>query len=560
MVSHRNDAPALMAPYCRGDPLPTSGLMERVPSWRYLPVALALVLPVIACVAWTWWHAQKEQRFEAESAARIVRVQTQHILAQAWQLLDRVAPLTALTCEEALPDLQRWGTLNPYIRSLILVRGDRIYCSSAVGRSDFPVSDFRKWASGVSPDRWLFTVAGTPLAPERPAILLGRPGIEGHSGVVVVDGRYVQDLLNAVASLRDYRIDLQVGEGGTPIHNDSNAANGPSRELVFSETINPDGGAPLIIRVNAPPEAVVQAWQQLMMTYLPAAALLGFGLAVVAYRQQANRRSFKEQLRRAIRADEFRVHYQPVYGHATGQCSGVEALLRWERPGVGFVRPDIFIAAAEADGMIVPLTRHLFALIERDMRGWATPPGFHVGVNIAAEHLSCAEFAVDIERFSANIAQREPTLVLEITERSLITDDGQARRNIDALRAQGVRVAIDDFGTGHCSLSYLQRFPVDYLKIDKGFVHAIEPTGEDAPVLDVIITLAHRLGLAVLAEGVETDLQFRYLTGRGVAFIQGYLFARPMPSDQFLTWYAEHAPPGEPVGEPQSRSSGFGVG
>jgi sensor c-di-GMP phosphodiesterase-like protein len=515
--------------------------MERVPSWRHLPVALALVLPVIACVAWTWWYAQKEQRHEAESAARIVRVQTEHILGQAWELLDRVAPLTALSCDEALPDLQRWGTLNPYVRSLILARGGHIYCSSAVGKTDYALSEFRRWSVNISPDRWLITVAGTPLAPARPAILLGRPGVQDHSGAVVVDGRYVQDLLNAVASLRDYRIALQVGEGGAPIRNDSKGVGGASRVLVYSGTTDFKGRAPLTIRVSASPEAAVQAWQQLMMTYLPAAALIGLGLAVGAYRLQANRQSVREQLRRAIRADEFRVHYQPVYGHASGQCSGIEALMRWERPGVGFVRPDLFIAAAETEGMIIPLTRHLFTLIERDMRDWNTPPGFHVGVNIAAGHLSNPELTADVQRFADSIAERKPTLVLEITERSLITDDGQARRNIDTLRASGVRVAIDDFGTGHCSLSYLQRFPVDYLKIDKGFVHAIEPTGEDAPVLDVIITLAHRLGLAVLAEGVETDVQFRYLTQRGVAFIQGYLFARPMPSAHFVSWYAGQA-------------------
>ncbi len=530
--------------------------MERAPSWRYLPVALALAAPVLACVGLTWWHAQQEQRHEAESAAHIVRVQTQHILAQSWDVLDRVVALTAVPCAAALPDLQRWGTLNPYFRSLILLRGDRIYCSSAVGESDYSVSEFRRWSAGVSPDHWLFTVAGTPLAPERPAILLGRPGVEGHSGVVVVDGRYVQDLLNAVATLRDYRIELRVGEGGASIHSDFKGLAGAPSERVYSETTNHDGRAPLTILVKAPPEAVVQAWQQLMMTYLPAAALIGFGLAVGAYRLQANRRSFKEQLRRAMRGDEFRVHYQPVYRPAAGRCSGVEALMRWERPGGGSVRPDIFIAAAEAQGMIVPLTRHLFALIERDMLDWRTPPGFHIGVNIAAEHLSSPDLTADVERFAANIAARQPVVVLEITERSLITDNGQARRNIDALRAQGVRVAIDDFGTGHCSLSYLQRFPVDYLKIDKGFVHAIESTGEDAPVLDVIITLGHRLGLAVLAEGVETEQQFRYLADRGVTFIQGYLFARPMPSAQFLEWYAGHAPP-HPA---QPRSGRLGVG
>ena len=189
------------------------------------------------------------------------------------------------------------------------------------------------------------------------------------------------------------------------------------------------------------------------------------------------------------------------------------------------MRPDIFIAAAEQEGVIIELTQHLLGLIERDMREWDTPPGFHVGVNIAPEHLSSEDLVPDVRAFVAATAARQPLLVLEITERSLIEDSGRARRNIDTLRAEGVRVAIDDFGTGHCSLSYLQKFPVDYLKIDKGFVHAIQPDGEEAPVLDVIIMLAHRLGLSVVAEGVEQRFQFDYLTERGVAFIQGYLFS-----------------------------------
>jgi EAL domain-containing protein (putative c-di-GMP-specific phosphodiesterase class I) len=245
-----------------------------------------------------------------------------------------------------------------------------------------------------------------------------------------------------------------------------------------------------------------------------------------------------------MQADEFQVHYQPLYGQATGRCEGVEALMRWERPGVGPVRPDIFIAAAEAEGMIVALTRHLLTLIERDVRTWATPPDFRIGVNIGPEHLSSAGLVPDIQAFVASVAARRPLIVLEITERSLISDNGQARRNIDALRAKGLRVAIDDFGTGHCSLSYLQEFPVDYLKIDKGFVQAIESAGEEAPVLDVIITLSSRLGLAVVAEGVETQRQFDYLKARGVAFIQGYFFARPMPSAEFARWYAEDAQAG----------------
>ncbi|MNI06759.1 putative cyclic-di-GMP phosphodiesterase AdrB [compost metagenome] len=523
--------------------LPTSGMTVRVPSWRYLPVAFALVLPLVVCAVETWLHAKKQQRVEAEAAAQIVRVQVENILAQAWPVLDQVADLTPQPCADVLPQLRRWGTLNPYFRSLVLSNDRHIYCSSAVGEVDFELGDFRQWPIDGTPDRWLFSVVGTPLAPDRPAILLGKPGAPGYSGAVAVDGRYVLDLLNAVATLGDYRLELIVGKGA-PIRSDSWRASDAGVELVYDEVTRNNGRVALTIHVKAPTASLIDAWRQLLLGYLPAALLIGAGLAFAAYRLQLNRLSFKEQLRRAMLADEFQVHYQPVYGQLTGQCEGVEALMRWNRPGVGFVRPDIFIAAAEEEGMIIPLTQHLLRLIERDMQSWVTPPDFHVGVNIAPEHLSSNVLVSDIQAFVAKVAKRRPLIVLEITERSLISDSGQARSNIDALRAAGVRVAIDDFGTGHCSLSYLQKFPVDYLKIDKGFVHAILPTGEDAPVLDVIITLAHRLNLAVVAEGVETQEQFDYLTARGVAFIQGYLFARPMPSADFVPWYPQHSPPG----------------
>jgi sensor c-di-GMP phosphodiesterase-like protein len=515
----------------------------RVPSWRYLPVAFALLLPIVLCVAWSWVHAKNERRNEAEAAAQIVRVQVETILSQAWSVLDRVAELTPKPCAEVLPLLQRWSALNPYFRALILANSDHIYCSSVLGTVDFSVGDFRNWPIDATPDRWLFSVAGTPLAPERPAILLGKPGAPGYSGAVALDGRYILDLLNAVASLGDYGLELIVGKGA-PIRSESWKASSKGAELIYDEVTRNNGRVALTINVRAPAEGLVTAWQQLLLSYLPVALLIGAGLAFAAYRLQVNRLSFKEQLRSAMRANEFQVYYQPVYGQLTGQCEGAEALMRWNRPGVGFVRPDIFIAAAEAEGMIIPLTQHLLRLIERDMQTWATPPDFHIGVNIAPEHLSGTTLVSDIQAFRANIAARQPLVVLEITERSLIADNGQARRNIDALRADGVRVAIDDFGTGHCSLSYLQKFPVDYLKIDKGFVQAILPSGEDAPVLDVIITLSHRLNLAVVAEGVETQVQFDYLTARGVAFIQGYLFARPMPSADFVRWYVGHSPPG----------------
>ena len=127
----------------------------RAPSWRYFPVALALVLPVLACVAWTWLHAQRSERADAAIAAQIVRVQTEQILARALDILPRVTDLSARSCEEARSDLYRWGTLNPYFRSLLLVNHTHIYCSSALGEVDYDSGVFQRWPVGISPTQWL---------------------------------------------------------------------------------------------------------------------------------------------------------------------------------------------------------------------------------------------------------------------------------------------------------------------------------------------------------------------------------------------------------------------
>ena len=138
--------------------------------------------------------------------------------------------------------------------------------------------------------------------------------------------------------------------------------------------------------------------------------------------------------------------------------------------------------------------------------------------------------------FARGMAVHRPDITLELTERSLLSDGEDVVQKLQLLRSEGIHIAIDDFGTGHCSLSYLQTFPLDYLKIDRGFVNAIESTTGEAPVLDAIITLSHKLGLKIVAEGVENATQLHYLKARGVMFIQGYYYARPMDSRLFMSW------------------------
>ncbi|HAH12831.1 MAG TPA: cyclic diguanylate phosphodiesterase, partial [Pantoea agglomerans] len=203
------------------------------------------------------------------------------------------------------------------------------------------------------------------------------------------------------------------------------------------------------------------------------------------------------------------------------------------------VRPDIFIGRAEADGMIVPLSRHLLDLIAEDVQAWQVEPHFHLAINVAADHLQHPDFVDDMLQFAERIKDKQFLITLELTERSLIKDGAEVARKLEQLRGCGMKVAIDDFGTGHCSLSYLQTFTIDYLKIDRGFINAIESLEGRTPVLDAIIQLSHELELEVLGEGVETALQFSYLQRRGVVFIQGYYYARPMDNTALVAWLTD---------------------
>ena len=193
------------------------------------------------------------------------------------------------------------------------------------------------------------------------------------------------------------------------------------------------------------------------------------------------------------------------------------------------IPPDAFINFAEAQGLIVPLTRHLFRLIAQDVPRLqqTLPPGAKLGINIAPGHLHSEQFKMDIQKLRASLPPDYFQLVFEITERDMIREE-EALDLFQWLHEQGYEIAVDDFGTGHSALIYLERFTLDYLKIDRGFVNAIGTETITSPVLDAVISLAKRLNMATVAEGVETQEQAKWLTVRGVNFLQGYYFSRPM--------------------------------
>jgi sensor c-di-GMP phosphodiesterase-like protein len=233
--------------------------------------------------------------------------------------------------------------------------------------------------------------------------------------------------------------------------------------------------------------------------------------------------------KRALKTDEFYLRYQPLVELQTGRWIGCEALVRWRRPTGEEMRPDLFIPYLEEAGMITLLTDKLFELLAADIGGdLKGREDFYVSINIASEDLRGDRLMDRIETLLSRTGCGAHYFAVEATERGLIDAEGGSQA-LQAARSRGICVALDDFGTGYSSLAYLQKFPLDYIKIDKSFVDSIATGAATSRVVSHIINMAHDLKLGIIAEGVETEEQCRFLIKRGVAYGQGWLFARPMP-------------------------------
>ena len=239
-------------------------------------------------------------------------------------------------------------------------------------------------------------------------------------------------------------------------------------------------------------------------------------------------------LRAALTQDELVVHYQPVVSTVTGEVVGAEALVRWERPGVGLVPPLEFIPLAEETGLIGEIGE---LVLDRACLMSATLAAhglvLRMSVNAAAAQLQDPGFFQTVRRTLLRTGARPRNLCIEVTESALVGSSETVLGNLLALRELGVHLAVDDFGTGYSSLAYLKDLPVDELKIDRTFVRRIEHDARDRELVTAVIGMARALDLTVVAEGVENVDQLETLVGIGCPFAQGYLFARPLPGPDF---------------------------
>jgi predicted signal transduction protein with EAL and GGDEF domain len=253
------------------------------------------------------------------------------------------------------------------------------------------------------------------------------------------------------------------------------------------------------------------------------------------------RLTLENNLRRAIDRGEFRLYYQPKVELATGQVTGVEALVRWRDPAVGIVLPSEFIPLAEEMGSIVLIGNWVLRAAAQQAVAWQKANGvpLRVSVNLSPLQIEEPDFAKTVASVLKETGLDPQYLEFEITESTLMQDEESNIALLQRLKAMGIRLSLDDFGTGYSSLSYLRRLPIDTLKIDRSFVQRIATDPDDAAFAGAIIGMAKVLRLRVVVEGVETEQQRDLLDELGCDEIQGFLFSTPVPADEVTAVLAE---------------------
>ena len=246
-------------------------------------------------------------------------------------------------------------------------------------------------------------------------------------------------------------------------------------------------------------------------------------------------------LRGALARGELHTAYQPIVATSDGRIAGVEALLRWTHPDHGLVKPQTAVALAECSGLIAEIGRWVLERACLDRQQWPRhnqPDGLDISVNVSAHQLMAADYVDTVTAVLAETNTDPGHLTLEVTESVFLQNEERALLALNELKQLGVALALDDFGTGYCSLSYLKRFPIDVVKIDRVFISDIDHNPDSRLIVNAVVGLAHGLHMTVVAEGVESAEQHNEVAALGCDFYQGFYFARPTSADNLDTYLA----------------------
>lgn len=477
-------------------------------------------------------------------------INQQHIVAytsHAVQTLDKliqplvagrdvITPLVGMSCDDAHQTLRKQAATLQTIRAIALIENGILYCSSIFGHRNVPVHQLQP--SLPAPQPLMVLTTDQSLLKDQPILILWYPTREdGQNGVLeVVNIELLSNLMLEPQEPLITRVNLSVngrhlvqGKGvmdHLPPHQDEKHYQQSSTQFPFAISVSGPGADQLAL--------------QHLPSQLPLALMMSFLTGFIAWFATASRMSFSWEINLGLAAHEFELFCQPVISAGNLQCTGVEILLRWYNPRQGWISPEVFIPIAEDHHLIAPLTRYVITETARQRELFPDDPQFHIGINVAPSHLRHGELLKDLHNLWYNMHPTQQ-LVIELTERDALLDADS--RMMRELRRKGTKIAIDDFGTGNSALAWLEKLHPDILKIDKSYTTAIGTDAVNSTVIDMIIALGQRLHIELVAEGVEQPQQAFYLRQQGVQLLQGFLFARPMPINDFPAWLAENNSP-----------------
>lgn len=505
-----------------------------IKAYRRKRIIVCLTLAVITLLLTTGIRYlternRNEQRVTQFTARAVTAVES--LLGPLAAGRQALFPLIGQPCELAESQLRVETARLQTLRAIVLVKAGIVYCSSIFGSRNEPLNLLQPHLP--SPEPRMLLTRDNSLLKGSPVLMVWTPqtrdgqngilqalNIELLSRLMLEPARpWVDHVVLNVGGVR-----LEYGKGvveALPGGSGLVAREGVSDYFPFSVTVIGPPAAELALRA--------------LPGLLPLSLILSLLIGYIAWLATAGRMSFSREINLGLAAHEFEIYCQPLVNARSQQCTGVEILLRWNNPRQGFISPDVFIPLAEQENLIAPLTRYVLSETASQCHFFPASAHFHIGINVAASHFHRGKIVEDLREYWFPLKPIQP-LFLELTERDALPDVDH--RVVRDLHAMGVKLAIDDFGTGQSSLSYLERLLPDVLKIDKSFTAAIGTDAVNSTVTDIIIALGKRLNIDLVAEGVETREQARYLRRHGVAVLQGYLYARPMPLHAFPAWLA----------------------
>ncbi|MEM5327123.1 EAL domain-containing protein [Paraburkholderia sp. JHI2823] len=485
---------------------------------------------------------QLRQQIDAFSSRALLRAD--QVTAEVVEALRHLEPYDGTPCSnEHLQALREAEEQFRYIREVGWTDGVRLRCTAQRGNVDVVLPP-PEWTYGQDVTAWQ-TEGGQRGNEQR--MLNVRLG----NHVVVIDPRFYLDIVPL-----DDTIALAVLEtqDGVVISRSPHADAGLARAALQRQAASLyfDGRYYIAVRSQRFPIAVVayepedrlraNLFAQLR-TALPWALVLSALGTWLVLRWGHKLRTPRHAILEGVRRRQFVAWLQPIVSLESGRCVGAEALARWKLEDGTFVTPDTFVPMAESLGLIQPVTDEIVRSVFEGVGALlARRPDLHVSINLAGDDLGGMRVLDTLNAALAKYAVRPEQIWFEAIERALM-DTAISAPVLEAFRTAGHRVFIDDFGTGYSSLSYLHELPVDGIKIERSFIGPL-PDGEELnKIVPHIIEMARSLGLAIVAEGVETEAQAHYLRERGVQYAQGWRYAKAMPPDEFLHYLEREAAP-----------------